>query len=97
MWSSYASLSDVDGGVIEISDGFLGPTLFSVSLQDADSKATESQAGLVFFALSEYGGRWRCRPSETFCRGELDALMRHAKVRQTVNYKMEMSLTRAVE
>ncbi|KAL8271162.1 hypothetical protein Esti_004930 [Eimeria stiedai] len=80
VYTTGMSLTELENGIIEISEGFLGPVLFSVPLQSLEHRGPPgTAAGLLFFSLSEFGGKWRCRQLEHFCKPELSALMKVAK------------------
>lgn len=76
--------TELEGGLIEICEGFMGPPLFSIDLQSlrANNNVATDKGGLVFFGLSEFGGKWRCRTLESFCSAQLPALMKLAKARK---------------
>ena len=79
--------AELEGGLIEISEGFIGPVLFSIPLQTLESSSNSSSnaAGLLFFSLSEFGGKWRCRRLEKFCEPQLPSLMKLAKARKKLS------------
>lgn len=79
--------TELESGLIEISEGLMGPVLFSIPLQSLEppnsgssTSNSSNAAGLLFFSLSEFGGKWRCRLLKTFCQAELPSLMKLAKV-----------------
>ncbi|CDI76751.1 hypothetical protein, conserved [Eimeria praecox] len=81
VYTTGMSITELESGVIEICEGFMGPALFSISLQnlETNTKDAADTAGLVFFGLSEFSGKWRCRSLERFCKAELPSLMKVAK------------------
>lgn len=86
VYTTGMTISELESGLIEISEGLMGPVLFSIPLQSLEppssgSSTTSSSnaAGLLFFSLSEFGGKWRCRLLKTFCQAELPSLMKLAK------------------
>ncbi|CDJ42844.1 hypothetical protein, conserved [Eimeria tenella] len=81
VYTTGMSIAELEGGLIEICEGFMGPVLFSIPLQSLEvnlEEATDS-AGVLFFSLSEFGGKWRCRRLERFSKPELPSLMKVAK------------------
>ncbi|XP_026194460.1 uncharacterized protein LOC34622089 [Cyclospora cayetanensis] len=81
VYTTGMSITELDGGIIEIFEGFMGPTLISIELQSLDLNGENGSdaAGFVFLALSEFGGKWRCRRLERFCKPELPVLMKVSK------------------
>lgn len=81
---AFCVIAELEGGVIEICGGFMGPVLFSIPLQSLqpNTKNAADAAGLVFFGISEFNGKWRCRSLEKFCKAELPSLMEVAKARE---------------
>ncbi|CDJ49957.1 hypothetical protein, conserved [Eimeria brunetti] len=72
VYTTGLSITELEGGLIEICEGFMGPVIFSIPLQSleqnpqkaaaaaaAGTAAAAATGGFVFLALSEFSGKWR--------------------------------------
>ncbi|ESS30427.1 hypothetical protein TGDOM2_254870 [Toxoplasma gondii GAB2-2007-GAL-DOM2] len=74
------SILELEGGRIQISGGFVGPTVKDIVLAGLrPPPGAPSTSGLVYFAIGEANGKWYYKDALMFTNPSLDAIMRPAK------------------